>query len=510
MLLMGLDIGTTSVKAAVFDYEGQQQSQAAARTSVTFPAPGQAEQDAEHVWIMLLSVMREAVIGLNEPITALSLSVQGDAVVPVDERGRVLSPFHLGMDYRCQYQAEAYADEFGGFELFRRTGMRPHAMNTLCKIRGFAETMPELHRQSRTYQTYADYLLARLGADEPVIDLTMASRTMGMAIGGTVWDEELLQAAGIKPGQMSKPVASGTISGMLSRSVVYRLGVPTILTEQTLIVTGAHDQVCAAIGAGVISPGLALDSHGTAEVVSRVLDEPCLTQAMYDAGFPCYRFAGANRWFTFSLNHTAGLLLKYFMDTYCTGELIRASESGADPYDLLLDGAANSPSHLIVLPYLNGRGTPVNDLDAAGLIAGITLNTTRTEIARAILESLAFDLRVNLDAAEATGFKTASLRCTGGGACGSLNLHIKADITNREVATLKNSEAACFGAALLAGIGAGAFRSLEDSARLAEVKDVIAPDTARAEYYSERFLLFNRLYEANQNLLKLIRLSALS
>ncbi|MDR1600229.1 MAG: hypothetical protein LBS11_10245 [Oscillospiraceae bacterium] len=503
MLLMGLDVGTTSVKAAVFDCEGRQISLASARTRVSFPAPGQAEQEASRVWAALLSVTREAALASGgEPIAAMSLSTQGDAVVPVDGNGQALSLFHLGMDYRCQPHAEAFANEFGGYELFRRTGMRPHAINTLCKIRCIRETMPEIRQNAAAYRTYTDYLLALLGAEQAVIDLTMASRTMAMAVNDTVWDGELVEAAGIKPGQLSKPVASGTVVGQLSRSAAESIGAPCALSEQTLLVAGAHDQVCAAVGAGVVRPGMALDSHGTAEVVSRVLDTPCLTRAMYGAGFPCYRFAGEGRWFTFSLNHAAGLLLRHFAGTYCAEERARADVSGEDLFDLILGGAASKPTNLIILPYLNGRGTPINDQGLTGLIAGLTLSTSRAEIARAILESLAYDMLANLDAAEAAGFHTSSLRCVGGGARGRLNLSIKADVTGREAVTLAHPEAACFGAALLAGIGAKAFDSVDDAARLARVRNIIQPDPQRHAYYSGRYELFNQFYERSHDLLK--------
>lgn len=497
MLLMGLDVGTTSVKAALFTPDGECRSLHSARTRFESPRPGYAEQDARAVFNALKAVMGAAVREAGGMIAALSVSVQGDAVVPVDAQYTPIAPVQLGMDYRCQRQADAFEGAFGGSALFERTGMRPHPMNSLSKIRYITEEMPDVAARARWYMTYSDYILAQLGAEEPVIDESMASRTMAYNLREGAWDDELLRAAGIDAGQLARPVPSGTAVGRIDRTLAEGLGID----PNALLVAGGHDQVCAAVGAGLGLEGVALDSHGTAEVVSTVLDRPNLSRGMYEAGFPCYRYAQHQRYFTFSLNHVSGLLLSEFVREYCAEERMRAQETHGSAYDLLLNDLGEAPSPLLLLPYVNGRGTPVNDLGAKGLVAGLTLQTTRADVARAILEAQAFDLRANLNALQGAGIPIHELRCVGGGAKSAAGLQLKADITGREVATLRQREAACFGAAILAGTACGAYRDISEARSLIQIDRTFAPGDVWRAHYDARYQAYEALYRATRPIL---------
>lgn len=495
MLLLGIDVGTTSIKAAVFDEDGELRSIAAQESRVDFPRPRWAEQDGERVFEGLRCVVGRAVSGYARDIAAISLSVQGDAVTAVDKDIRPLIPFHLGMDYRCAAQAEAFGAEFGEEALFARTGMRPHPMNSLCKIRWITENMPEIDEKAHLYMTYADFLLARLGAEEPVIDFTMATRTMGLRLADKAWDEELLCAAGISAAQLSRPVPSGTAAGTLRCELAEEWG----MGSDVLLVTGGHDQTCAALGAGVVHPGKALDSHGTAEVISTPLPVAEADMRLFSRHFPCYAHAVPGQHFTFSLNHTAGGLLQWYVEEFCGEDREHARKSARDIYDYVLEKAA--PSSLYVLPYFNGKGTPDCDLSASGLIAGLRMSTSRYDIAGAVLESLAFDLRENLEALRAADIGIGTLRCVGGGAKSALGLQLKADVTGIPVQTLRVREAACLGAALLAAHGKGMLDDLGQAEDIARVEAVYAPDAAKGARFAERYRVYRELYAANRGLM---------
>jgi xylulokinase len=172
---MGLDVGTTGVKAAVFDLSGAMRGYGFEEYEVVCAKPGWAEQDAEHVFQAACRVMGAAAAEAGGEIAAIGLSVQGDAVIAVDEAYRPVAPVQLGMDYRCLPESEAFAREFGEEWLFKKTGMRPHPLNSLCKVRNFVFQTPEVDRRAARYMTYSDYMLSRLGADEPVIDQPMAT-----------------------------------------------------------------------------------------------------------------------------------------------------------------------------------------------------------------------------------------------------------------------------------------------------------------------------------------------
>lgn len=497
MLLMGLDVGTTGVKAAVFDATGEPRGYGFEEYAVLSPGPGEAEQDGAAVFAAAKRVMAAAAAPVGGQIDAIGLSVQGDAVAAIGQNGENLLHFHLGMDYRAAPQAEAYRREAGDEALYALTGMRPHPMNSLCKIRWLTENRPDIAAKTWKYMTYADYLLYRLGADAPVIDDGMAGRTMGLRLSDARWDEALLRRAGIDADQLSRPVPSGTPVGRLHPAVARETGI----NPSARLVTGGHDQACAALGAGLTGPGLALDSHGTAEVVSAVLPVEQAYGALYAGFYPRNRYVLPGRDFTFSLNHTAGILLRWFVEGFCAADRAPAQAAGARLYEYVLAQAGDRPSPVLVLPYFSGSGTPDCDLRAKGMIVGLDLATTRHDIARAIVEALAFDMRRNLAALRQAGVIIEELRCAGGGARSPIGLQIKADIGGLPVRTLRVREAACLGAALLAGIGIGAFASADEAVALVHGDATYEPGRNQAAY-DERFALYEALYPANREILR--------
>ncbi len=497
MLLMGLDVGTTGVKAAVFDENGDMKGYGFEEYTVECAKPGWAEQDAEHVFQAACRVMGAAAKQSGGEIAAIGLSVQGDAVIAVDDRFRPVAPVQLGMDYRCAPESEAFAREFGEKWLFEKTGMRPHPLNSLCKIRNFVFQTPEVDRRAARYMTYSDYMLSRLGSDEPVIDHTMATRTMGVDLKTLDWEDALLKAAGVDRARLSKPTPSGVCVGRLTPLLAEELNI----SPRAMLVTGGHDQPCAAVGAGVVRPDLALDSHGTAEVVSTAFDAPNTSEAMFRGGFPCYAHVAQGCYFTFSLNHTAGILLRWFVENFCDSDAREAKTENRSVYERVLSMAKDAPSPLIVLPYWSGKCTPDWNLNAKGLMIGMTMATTRYDTARAIVEALCFDLKENIEALKAADVKIEALRAVGGGARSPIGLQMKADVTGLVVQTLKVREAACLGAALLAGVAAGAFTSAREAASIVRLDQAFEPRPAMQALYQERYALYRRLYDANRPLM---------
>ena len=491
MLLMGIDLGTTGVKAAVFHPDGRMAGYGSEEYGFDSREEGWAEQDGLAVWERVKRCMAAAAAMADGEIIAIGLSVQGDAAAPIAKDGTPLAPFQLGMDYRSAPQSEAFSREFGGMAIFQRTGMRPHPMNTLCKIRWFTECEPALEGRVWKYMTYGDFLLHKLGGDT-LIDRSMAGRTMGMDLKTGLWSEDLLNAAGITVEQLSTPVDSGAAAGYLDKSLAAELGI----RGRPILTAGAHDQVCAALGAGVTQSGNALDSHGTAEVISLVLPALRTDKAMYQNHFPCYPYADQGAYFTFSLNHTAGVLLKWFVEEFCQADAPMARQANERLYEYVCRRTADEPSPLLVLPSFNGSGTPSCDFRLKGVIAGLTLNTSRFDVARAILEALAFDMRLNIGALAQSGIHLNGFRCVGGGARSPIGLQIKADITGLPVSTLENTEAACAGAALLAGRAANVYNGTDTAAEWARVKQVYEPRTHMLQRYNERYEIYQRLASA--------------
>jgi len=498
MRLIGLDVGTIGCKAAVFDEEGRVLGYGFREYGFLAGEPAMAEQDAEEVWRLTCEALHEALARSDsdrpggEAVRALSLSVQGDAVILVDRSFRPVYHAVLGMDYRARPQASRSAELLGERALFERTGMRPHPINSILKALWLKEMRPQAWEKAWKITTYADYILGRLGA-EPVIDHTMASRTMAFDLRSRAWSGEILDRLGIDAGLLSRPAPSGVVAGALSREAAEQTGLP----EGLPLATGGHDQACAALGAGVTGEGRGVVSTGTAEVLSAAFSRPLLNDTMFESYYPCYLYVREGRYFTFTLNHVGGLLLRWYRDTLAFPEVWEAGEKGEDPYEMILGRLPPGPSGLFVLPHFNGSGTPWCDLSSRGAILGLTLSTTRHDIARAILESQSYELAINLLELERAGVRVEELRAVGGGARSPLWLQIKADVLDRPITTLRVREAACLGAAILAGVAVGAYSSVEEGVeRTVSVAGTYRPDPVRHRAYAGRLELYREVYPA--------------
>lgn len=492
MTLIGLDVGTTGCKAVVFSEEGKSLGSAYREYGIDTDNLGKAEQDTAVVWTLAASVLAEAVERAGAPeVAGLSLSVQGDAIIPLGADGEPVYPAILGMDYRSAPEAEACAARFGAEALFARTGMRPHPLNSLSKTLWLRAKRPEVWSRTTKVVTYADFILGRLGAPG-FIDFTMASRTMAWDIDRGDWADDLLSELGLHRSLFSTPVATGTVCGRLDPALATRLGV-----GRMALVAGAHDQPAGALGAGVLEDGDAVVSTGTAEVLSTTFADRRGASGLFAGYYPCTLSALPDRYFTFSLNHVGGLMLRWYRDLFGLAEVLEAERRGCDPYDLILSNLPDGPSPAMVLPHLNGAGTPTCDLLSMGAFVGLTLATRREDIVKAIIECQTYELALNLEALRGAGVEVRRLTAVGGGARSDVWLRTKADVLALPVRTVEVAEAGCLGASIFAGVGTGAYRSpVEGVRRAVRFKDVHEPDMDAHAAYARRLDVYKELHGA--------------
>ncbi len=492
MSLIGLDIGTTGCKAIVFAEDGTILAQAAREYGIATPRPGWAEQDAEEVWLLAWSALKEAVAATaDDPPTAMALSCQGEAVMPVDDAGRALRSVILGMDTRTTAENRWLADQFGADALFARTGMALHTINTLPKLLWLQRNEPGIWAAADQFLLYEDFFLRRLSG-KAVISPCLASRTQMMDLAGGAWATDLLEACMIDTTRLA-PIAplEGGVVGHLRPELVAELGI----AGPVALAAGGHDQACAALGSGVISPGTAMVSTGTAEVIEVALEEAVLDPALRDGGISVYRHVVPGRFLAMTLNHSGGLLLRWFRDEFCEPQIASARETRQDVYELILTGAPEGPTELMVLPHFAGSGTPTLDTASRGAILGLTFATDRPTVAKAILEGLTFELRTNVDLLRRADIPLTSMHAVGGGARSSLWLQLKADICNVPLRVPAVTEAACLGAALLAGMGSGVYRDAADAVqRTVRWQTDIQPAADGMATYDARYALYASLY----------------
>ncbi len=491
--LLGLDVGTTGCKAVLFDEDGTLLASASREYAVDLPHPGWAEQDIERVWVLAMEAMGQAIAaaGAGE-VSAIGLSVHGEAVTPVDDMWRPLRPTILGMDTRTGPQNDWLRGRFGGEPLFERTGMPIHTVNTLPKLLWIKEHEPDVWNRAERFVLVEDFFIGRM-TGQAVVSECLASRTQLLDLAAGRWDDGILDAIGLNAERLSAVRPSGTLVGPLSGELTAALG----LARPPGIVTGGHDQACGALGVGIVSPGLASVSTGTAEVVEVALASPVVSRPLYEADISVYRHVVPGLFLAMTLNHSGGLALRWFRDGFCEADVLRAARDGVDAYDLILPDAVAGPTGLLVLPHFSGSGTPTFDTASRAAILGLTFATTRRDIATAILEGLTYELRRNLDLLQASGVRIDVLRAIGGGARSRLWLQLKADITGIPVVTPRVTEAAALGAALLAGVGSGLFPTAAEAAgRFLQLTETYTPEPARHAEYTRQYELYRQVYPA--------------
>jgi xylulokinase len=367
-----------------------------------------------------------------------------------------------------------------------------HTINTLPKLLWVRDREPDVWESAARFLLVEDFFATRLSG-EPVISRCLASRTQLYALEADDWDAEILATIGLERERLSIVRPSGTAVGRVSGQVTDALG----LTRPPLVVSGGHDQACGALGVGLTRAGLASVSTGTAEVVEVALADPILGSPLFEGNISVYRHVAPELFLAMTLNHSGGLALRWFRDAFCEPQLAQATESGVDAYDVILAGATLEPSGLLVLPHFSGAGTPTFDTDSRGAILGLSFATSRIDVAKAILEGLTYELRVNLELLKAAGVRIDVLRAIGGGARSKLWLQLKADITGIPVVVPRVTEAAAFGAALLAGEGAGLWPSAAAAAdEFLELTATYQPDPTRHAEHTRRFELYREVYPA--------------
>jgi xylulokinase len=306
------------------------------------------------------------------------------------------------------------------------------------------------------------------------------------------WDDRILDRVGIPRDRLARPLPSGAVVGTIPPGVARHLALP----DGVSVVTGGHDQVCAALGAGVTVEGRAMYATGTVECICPAFDEACFTDRLFRSNLCTYDHAVEGMYATVAFSLTGGNLLKWFRDEWAPREVQQAAATGTDPYDLLMAMMPAEPTRLLALPYFTPSGTPHFDADTPGALLGLRLTTTRGEVLRGLLEGVAFEMRLNLDIIEESGVLIGELIASGGGAKSRVLTQLKADVIGKPVHTLTVTETGCFGAALLARAAHTGTPVRELADRLVARADCVEPDPDRAAFYTERFAAYRRIYPA--------------
>lgn len=448
---MGLDMGTSGCKAVVFDEKFNIVCGAYREYSLSFPGEGLLELDPELVWENIKEAVLEANIKTDQPVDAVAISAIGDVILPLKKDGTPVRDSIIDFDPRGKEQIQRFANDFGEEKFFSIAGMPPLFIGSLAKILWIKENEPNIYSKVERWGTYEDFIVQKLGLS-PTVSYSEAARTMLFDIREKKWSDQILEFASIDEGMLPKVVASGHKIGSAEEKISRELG----FNEPPVVVSGGHDMVCAAIGAGLDerNPKTAVNIAGTIEGIVVAMQQANTSKPMLENLLPCY--PGYDGYITFSVNLTAGCIFRWYRDVLARDVYEKCIKSGEDVFEKLLDKLDTEvPGSMFFIPHFSGSGNPYFDANAKGNIYGLTLDTTRDDLVQAMIEGLNFELKMHNDAFIKAGINLTSLRSVGGGARIDKQLKLKANITGLRVIKGNVAESSALGAAAIAGVAMG-------------------------------------------------------
>ncbi|MCD4736410.1 MAG: hypothetical protein K8R53_10220 [Bacteroidales bacterium] len=489
---MGIDIGSSGCKAVVFDENGQQLAIARREYDVIFCDHGGAELDSEYVIEKCFDVIKECSGQIeSNSIDSIGISSQGEAFTPIGDNNEILCNAMISSDMRSESYVKVWTEKFGKERLYQITGHTAHPMFTLFKLFWLKENRPEIWRKAQKYFCFEDLLQFKMGLD-PAISWSLAGRTMMFDVRKHEWNREILSEVGVTSGQLARPLPSGSVIGKIDTKVAEELG----LAGEVCVVAGGHDQPCGALGAGVTEPGMAMYATGTVECITPVIAEPVFSNRLFESNLCTYDHAVNGMYVTIAYSLTGGNILKWFRDEFGAREIAEAEQTGVNAYELLLKVAGEKPSNLMVLPYFTPSGTPYFDTKTKGAVLGLQLSTSRVEFIRSLLEGVSFEMRLNIELLEKSGYFINELRAVGGGAMSAVWTQLKADVTGKIITPLTVTEAGCLGVAMLACAAKTGESINKLAARWVKPLSAVYPLNDNRKLYDDRFKSYQRLYNS--------------
>jgi xylulokinase len=498
MSLLGIDVGTTGCKAAVFSEEGHVLASAYEEYDCQRPKSGWAELDAVEVWAKIKRMISEVVSSsASDPVKALAVSSLGEAVVPVTEDRQVLGPSILNFDARGEEYLESLSSALDNERLYRINGNTLGNHYGLTKLKWIKEHQPDLYERAHKFLLWGSFVSFMLGA-EPVVDYSLANRTLLFDVDREAWSEELLKLARLDRSKLPDTAPSGTVIGTVSERVAGELGLPSNVS----IVTGAHDQLANAVGCGVIKEGRAVYGMGTFICITPVFSERREPTVMIERGLNTEHHAVPGKYVSFIYNQ-GGSMVKWFRDTFAAVEHRQAEEGRRDVYTDLFAEIPEGPSSIVVLPHFTITGPPEFISDSCGVVAGLRLETSRGDILKGVLEGTTFDLKECIESLPPTGIEIVDFRAVGGGSKSDAWIQICADILGRPFVRPRITEAGALGAAIIAGVGDGVFSSFEAGVEaMVRLERTFEPDSQQHQLYESRFEMYRRLWPLMEEYLR--------
>ena len=480
-VVIGVDIGTTSTKAVVFDTAGQVIAHHAVEYPLLTPTPAAAEQDPEEIHRAVLTAIREAVRKAGAApadVVGVAFSAAMHSVIAVGADHRPLTRSITWADSRATEWAERIKNDWDGLAIYQRTGTPIHPMSPLAKLVWLRREQPEVFARAARFVGIKEYVFFRL-FKRYVVDYSIASATGLFNLSRLDWDAGALEVAGITPDRLAEPVPTTFHMAGLEPDLARELG----LLPTTPFVVGANDGVLSNLGVNAIGPGEVAVTIGTSGAMRAVVDRP-----LTDPSGRTFCYALTDRhWVIGGPVNNGGIVFRWVRDELTASAVETARRLGIDPYEVLTriaERVTPGAEGLLFHPYLAGERAPLWNANLRGSFFGLAMHHRKEHLIRAVLEGVIFNLYSILPAVEALIGPTQTMKATGGFARSGLWRQMMADIFNREVVVPESFESSCLGAAVLGLYALGRVDSLNVIAGMVGATHRHTPIAKNVEIYS--------------------------
>lgn len=493
--LLGIDIGTSGTKTVLFDTNGAVIASCTVEYPMQQPQNGWAEQNPDDWWNAVCrgiqAVLKQSAIDAKS-IRGIGLSGQMHSLVMLDEENNVLRPAILWCDQRTAAECEEIYERVGKERYIEIIANPALTGFTAGKILWVRNHEPEIYSKCRHILLAKDYVRFRLCG----VYATEVSDASGMGlldVPQRCWSDEVLTKLEIEPELLAKVYESPEVTGTITEDAAAKTG----LAVGTPVVGGAGDNAAAAVGTGVVEDGKAFATIGTSGVVFAHTSQLSVDPKGRVHTFCC---AVPGAWHVMGVTLAAGQSLKWYRDQFCGLDCLEAEKQNVDPYVLLDKAAEQVPigsNRLLYLPYLMGERTPHLDPDCRGAFVGLSGMHTRYDLLRAVMEGVTFSLRDCAEILREMQVRPTEILACGGGGTSPLWRQMLADVLGCPVATTVSKEGPALGVAILAGVGAGVYASVEEGCRkLIAVNASQAPIASNVEKYEAFYKVYQALYPA--------------
>lgn len=483
--LITLDVGTTAVKIGLFNEKLEMLKVLIREYTLETPGTGLLELNPDVYWDNVVAGIRQVLEETDtkaEDVVSITATTQGETLIPIDKDGKVLYNAVVWLDSRAQEEAEFIASKVEPLEFYAKTGVPE--VNGYCpvaKILWFKNQKPEVYQNTYKFLLLEDFLVYKL-TGKCVTNPGLMCTTGYFDIQRNCTWNEILTDCGLDPEKIPEVLPCGVKVAAVTPAAAEELS----LTDQTVVTTGAMDQVTGAVGSGNIGEGMVSETTGTAMVIAASTANPKLNQL---STVNVYSHAIPGMYLNISMLQTAGMLLKWLRDEMCK-ELPKE-----EAFTIMSELAGNVPPlsrGLFLYPHFTGIQEPVSDDNARGVFFGLGLDTGRDCMIRALFEGVGYALRENL---EYMGLKPERLISLGGGSKSDVWNQIKSDICAVPVNVPKVTEAASLGAAILGGVACGIFKDVQESLGLLSIKKDYAPSSENHEIYEDGYCKYKKMYQ---------------